>query len=85
MAIRLRIVDGTMVALCAARSVEKPDDIYLDDEAHGALSYKFAADFDAMYECCIPLADKRLAFLTAQEEDDNPNRDDWDKVFSDNS
>ena len=33
MAIRLRTINGRLVALCAARSIEKPDDMYLDPEA----------------------------------------------------
>lgn len=44
MAIRLRIVNKEMVALCAAKSVAKEDDIYLDDGAHYALACKFARD-----------------------------------------
>ena len=44
MAIRLRTVDGVTVALCAARSVEKPGDRYLDDGEHMALARKFWLD-----------------------------------------
>ena len=42
MAMRLRVVDNLLVALCAARSVEKEGDIYLDDGWH----YALAQDFD---------------------------------------
>lgn len=44
MAIRLRKVKGHLVALCAAASVAKPGDIYLDDAQHEALVNKFARD-----------------------------------------
>lgn len=48
MAIRIRRVEGTLVALCAARTRAEPGDIYLDDAAHHALSAKFARDHTAM-------------------------------------
>jgi hypothetical protein len=38
MAIRIRSVNGETVALCAARSIEKDGDIYLDDGQHHSLS-----------------------------------------------
>jgi hypothetical protein len=47
MAIRLRRVDGVLVALCAARSQEKLGDFYLDDAQHHALAEKFSADFQS--------------------------------------
>ena len=47
MSIRIRRVDGLTVALCAARSVERPEDIYLDDNQHHALAEKFRRDFDS--------------------------------------
>lgn len=34
------------VALCAVESDPKPDDLYLDDAVHGALSAKFANDWE---------------------------------------
>lgn len=46
MSIRLRKVNGILIALCAARSVEKDGDIYLDDNAHHALAEKFARDYN---------------------------------------
>lgn len=42
MAIRLRTVNGTRVALCAVEADPKPDDVYLDDADHYALAAKFA-------------------------------------------
>lgn len=46
MAIRLRIVNEEMVALCAARSAAKESDVYLDDGMHYALACKFAREWD---------------------------------------
>jgi len=44
MAIRIRKVDGHLVALCAAETKAKVGDLYLDDTVHHALSIKFYAD-----------------------------------------
>lgn len=44
MAIRIRIVEGEMVALCAAKTTAKEGDVYLDDGQHYALACKFARD-----------------------------------------
>lgn len=44
MAIRLREVDGELVALCAAETKLVSEDVYLDDRQHYALSCKFARD-----------------------------------------
>ena len=46
MAIRLRIVDGARVALCAAKTFTEPGDIYINDGWHYALSQKFWRDYD---------------------------------------
>lgn len=45
MSIRLRRIEGEMVALCAAFSEPKIGDLYLDDAHHYALSCKFARDY----------------------------------------
>lgn len=45
MAIRIRKVNGELVALCAAKTMVRPGDIYLDDNAHHALYEKFYDDF----------------------------------------
>lgn len=47
MSIRIRSVDGVLVALCAAKTVEQLGDVYLDDAQHHALAEKFAADFQS--------------------------------------
>ncbi len=48
MAIRIRKLDGELVALCAAEHEAAEGDIYLHDGVHHALSKKFHADFKAM-------------------------------------
>lgn len=45
MAIRIRNIKGKLIALCAAKSKAKPGDVYLDDNAHHALTEKFYNDF----------------------------------------
>lgn len=45
MAIRLRTVNGTRVALCAAETDPRPGDVYLDDAEHYALAAKFSRDW----------------------------------------
>ena len=44
MAIRLREVNGEPMALCAAYSKEKTEDIYINDSWHYALVQKFWRD-----------------------------------------
>lgn len=46
MAIRLRVVNGIKVALCAAKTKPEKDDIYLDDGWHYAMSRKYWRDYD---------------------------------------
>lgn len=87
MSIRIRIVDGTTIAVCAARSVAKEGDIYLDDAAHHALTIKFGLDFDSMFHVkgTAPLigphsyADERR--FMEQEESNNENRKWWDETY----
>lgn len=62
MAIRIRIVNGHMVALCAAKTESKKGDVYLDDNIHHALSTKFAMDWNESW------AEPLLIKLTKQEE-----------------
>lgn len=45
MAIRIRVIEGCTVALCAAVTEEKEGDLYLDDGVHHALSTKFGVDW----------------------------------------
>lgn len=79
MAIRIRRVNGKLIALCAARSIDVGGDIYLDDETHHALGNKFARDYNEMYGYDIP-ASEDLG-LIREAEANNSNRDQWDKQF----
>ncbi len=47
MAIRIRTVGGTRVALCAAETDSEPGDTYLDDGDHYALAAKFCLDWQS--------------------------------------
>lgn len=47
MAIRLRQIDGVLVALCAASTEPEPGDRYLDDEEDHALRVKFDLDMES--------------------------------------
>ncbi len=78
MSIRLREINGTLIAICAARSIPKPGDRYIDDAEHYALMLKFAQDLQGH----IP-SDLIVRKLTEQEESNNPNRIEWDKTFGD--
>jgi hypothetical protein len=80
MAIRLRVVNGRLVALCAARSVEKPGDVYLDDSQHYALMLKFSRDTQESFGYPMP-SDPEDRAIVEQEESNNPNRKDWDRVY----
>ncbi|CCV12891.1 hypothetical protein [Mesorhizobium sp. STM 4661] len=46
MSIRIRTINGTTVALCAAETDPAVGDIYLDDTMHHALAAKFAQDWE---------------------------------------
>lgn len=81
MSIRIRTVNGVIVALCAARSIEKPGDVYLDDAHHQALAEKFREDFtsEGAIGCAPCYPDE--AVVRAQEESNNPNREWWDRIY----
>ncbi len=63
MAIRIREINGTTVALCAAKTRAKEGDIYLDDSAHHALSTKFGVDWFEEGFLKKDLADERVKRL----------------------
>lgn len=67
MSIRIRTVDGVLVALCAARTVEEPGDVYLDDNQHHALAEKFAADFQSEGFNTHPYDDRAALIRVAEE------------------
>jgi len=75
--IRIRRIEGHVVALCAARSVEKPGDVYLDDAEHYALAEKFWDD----YPVCGVVCDPVITALREREESNNPNRDAWNQTW----
>lgn len=80
MSIRIRKINGIAIALCAARSMPKEGDIYLDDAAHHALGKKFSRDYYEMYGYDLPYHDADLEIIE-QEESNNPNRTWWDSVY----
>lgn len=76
MAIRLRTVNDKLIAVCAACTVEKDGDFYLDDAQHYALMQKF--DRDLCDGCCN---DGEVLALVEAEESNNPARTWWDKAY----
>jgi hypothetical protein len=82
MAIRLRKIEGRWVAICAACTVVKDDDVYIDDGQHEALADKFARHFNEMYEYDLPF-DEAAARLVEVEESNNPAREWWDRTYGD--
>lgn len=81
MAIRLRYITGEgWLALCAARSVEKEGDVYLDDNQHNALANKFARDHNDMFDTDIPGVYDDAAAVE-REESNNMNRTLWDEWY----
>lgn len=81
MSIRIRTVNGTTIAVCAARSLPKVGDIYLDDAAHHALSVKFDLDFGSMGFMNPMYLASDEAKIMEEEESNNSNRDWWDRTY----
>ncbi len=81
MAIRIRKINNTTVALCAARSMEKAGDIYLDDSIHHALTVKFSLDFHCEGLMSIPFVYQTELDIIEKEESNNPNRTWWDTIY----
>lgn len=82
MAIRIRkIGKNQTIAICAARSISKEGDVYLDDVMHHALSNKFARDFTEE-GFMNTIFDENEIPIVEREESNNENRDDWDKQFT---
>ena len=69
MAIRIRKVNGHIIALCAAVTEPKDGDLYLDDSIHHALSTKFGLDWHEEGFLDDPLADELLIDLMKAEGD----------------
>jgi hypothetical protein len=55
MAIRIRVVNGVTVALCAVEADPMPGDVYLDDAQHYALAAKFSRDWRGHPEVEYPI------------------------------
>ena len=68
MAIRIRMIEGETVALCAAVTKAKKDDMYLDDNVHHALSTKFGVDWVKEGFLAKDLADPVIKALMLREE-----------------
>ncbi|MFH2050489.1 MAG: hypothetical protein ABIJ12_13720 [bacterium] len=68
MAIRIRKINGTTVALCAACTHAKEGDIYLDDSVHHALSTKFGVDWVSEGRLEKDLADENVKRLMIETE-----------------
>lgn len=81
MAIRLRQVEGQLIAVCAARSVAKPGDVYLDDAQHMALARKFWLDYPRSGVAVEP----EITAFTDREESNNAGRDEWESVYGEPS
>ncbi len=81
MAIRIRVIDGVKVALCAARSMAKEGDVYLDDGEHHALYVKFDLDFASEGKSEAIYRNSEESRIMEQEESNNPNREWWDGFY----
>lgn len=68
MAIRIRKFKGHTIAVCAAKTKARKGDIYLDDNAHHALTNKFAWDWYRMGFVGKNLTDKGMIELMVKEE-----------------
>lgn len=68
MAIRIRKIKEITVALCAAKTCAKENDIYLDDNAHHALTTKFSVDWVEEGWLKENLADEKVKKLMLAEE-----------------
>lgn len=78
MAIRIRKVNGVTVALCAVEADEQEGDLYLDDNAHHALSAKFALDFNSEGLWPIPVDEFVALMMESQKvRDAKEELDKW--------
>ena len=67
MAIRIRTVNGTTVALCAVEADPQDGDIYLDDGVHHALAAKFAQDWSSSLGVDLPEYPDEWAVMDSQK------------------
>ena len=75
-AIRLRVVDGICVALCAAETDPLPGDVYLDDGQHYALAAKFAQDYRGETITTV-YAEEWAAMATQKKRDAREEIEKW--------
>lgn len=78
MAIRLRTVAGTRVALCAAETDPMPGDVYLDDVDHYALAAKFSLDWRGRPDVAYP--EVWAAMETQKLRDAREEHDRWERA-----
>lgn len=85
MSIRVRRVDGVLVALCAVETDAKPGDFVLTDEEQHALSVKFLLDFTRMgylkdgapIDLVVASKMKSQKVRDAEEVYEDPNHEYW--------
>lgn len=70
MAMRIRRVDGVVIAVCAALTEPKVGDLYIDDEAHSALSLKVMWERGEISDAhpAAVLMDREQGHRNAEEE-----------------
>ena len=68
MAIRLRMIGGEGVALCAAKTKAQAGDIYINDLWHYALAMKFAVDDETMSQEIMD-AEPIIQFMLKEESE----------------
>lgn len=69
MAIRIRLIEGCTVALCAAVTEAQKNDTYLDDDEHHALTTKFGVDWKKEGFLDEDMADPVIKDLMLREEE----------------
>ena len=69
MAIRIRVINSETIAVYAAKTKPKQDDLYLDDKQHHALAEKFLRDFnfENLLKPNPPFDNKVYALMTIEE------------------
>ncbi len=83
MAMRLRVIDGTLVALCAAKTQPEPGDLYLDDAQDHVIRVKIQADWDSegllnpTGRLILPHPDARIRMLMEKAEGEALDPEGW--------
>ncbi len=71
MAMRLRKVHGIWIAMCAAKTIKKSDDVYIDDTQDHAIRAKISYD-NRLEGLNVPVLDKKLDEIMKLEENRAP-------------